>query len=320
MQNTEPQEFTSINRGFDATFKIGKLTLGLVVPLARYAHSPVPDITDHLARAKLAETLGFKALWLRDVPFDVPSFGDAGQLFDPFTYLGFLAGQTSEIALGVASIVLPLRHPAHVAKSAASVDVLSEGRLILGVASGDRPEEYPAMNKNFEQRGADFRASFDYIRAMQNSRPSFANSFGALQGHMDMLPRPTGTHIPMLVTGSSRQSPEWVAKNSDGWMTYPRGGIAQETILADWRAQVTQTEQAPKPVLQPLYIDLQDDPNAPAHLIHLGLSLGLNALTAYLKGLENLGVNHVALNLRFNTAEIDPTLERLARNVLPAFS
>ena len=68
-------------------------------------------------------------------------------------YLGLLAGLTERIALGVASIVLPLRHPAHVAKAAASVDVLSGGRLLLGVASGDRPEEYPALNLPFADRG-----------------------------------------------------------------------------------------------------------------------------------------------------------------------
>ncbi len=56
------------------------------------------------------EQLGFKALWIRDVPLHVPTFGDAGQTFDPFTYLGYLAALTNKIALGVASIALPL-HP-----------------------------------------------------------------------------------------------------------------------------------------------------------------------------------------------------------------
>ena len=135
-----------------------------VLPLEAYPHGPVPAMTRHLERVGLAESLGFSAIWLRDVPFNVPSFGDAGQLYDPFVYLGLLAGQTQRIALGVASIVLPLRHPAHVAKAAASADVLSGGRLILGVASGDRPEEYPALNLPFADRGERFRDSFDYIQ------------------------------------------------------------------------------------------------------------------------------------------------------------
>jgi len=143
-------QFSPMNQAYNAVFRPGCLSIGLVAPIESYASSPVPTMTRHLERVRLAEELGFGAVWLRDVPFNVPSFGDAGQIYDPFVYLGLLAGQTSRIALGVASIILPLRHPAHVAKAAASIDMLSGGRLLLGVASGDRPEEYPAMNMSFE--------------------------------------------------------------------------------------------------------------------------------------------------------------------------
>ena len=129
----EVQTFGRINAGYDAVFEPGRLSLGLVVPIETYPNGPVPTMEQHIERAQLAETLGFSAVWLRDVPFNVPSFGDAGQIFDPFVYLGALASQTSSIALGVASIVLPLRHPAHVAKAAATADVLSNGRVILGI-------------------------------------------------------------------------------------------------------------------------------------------------------------------------------------------
>jgi luciferase-type oxidoreductase len=291
-----------------------------VVPITAYPDSPVPDMTGHLARVRLVEALGFRAVWLRDVPFDVPSFGDAGQLYDPFTYLGYLAGQTSDIALGVASVVLPLRHPAHVAKAAASVDQLSGGRLILGVASGDRPEEYPAMAADFEGRGAAFRAAFDYIRAMGTPAPRIDNPFGRIDGDMEMWPKPHGARLPLLVTGSSRQSPDWIAQNGDGWMTYPRSGQAQDRVLQDWRARLDALGQPPKPVLQPLYIDLTDNPDDGPDPIHLGFRAGRRWLTAYLEQLEEIGVNHVALNLRFNRAPIDETLDRLARDVLPQFS
>jgi luciferase-type oxidoreductase len=157
---------------------------------------------------RVAEDLGIAAVWLRDVQFNVPPFGDAGQVFDPFVYLGLLAGQTSRIALGVASVILPLRHPAHVAKAAASVDVLSGGRVLLGVASGDRPEEYPAMNMSFEDRGDRFRDSFDYIRSMAESFAAFETAQGVSYGAMDILPKPTGGKLPLLVTGGSRQHPD----------------------------------------------------------------------------------------------------------------
>lgn len=64
-----------------------------------------------LERARLADERGFVALWLRDVPVHDPSFGDLGQVFDPFPYLGYLAAATTHVALGTAAIALPLRHP-----------------------------------------------------------------------------------------------------------------------------------------------------------------------------------------------------------------
>jgi alkanesulfonate monooxygenase SsuD/methylene tetrahydromethanopterin reductase-like flavin-dependent oxidoreductase (luciferase family) len=60
-----------------------------------------------------------------------------GQVYDPWVYLGWIAAQTSEIALATGALVLTLRHPLHTAKGAASVDRLSANRLVLGVASGD---------------------------------------------------------------------------------------------------------------------------------------------------------------------------------------
>ena len=204
------KNFESINKAYNSVFKPNQLSIGIVVPIENYAHGTVPTMIDHVKRVQWIEKLGFKALWIRDVPFHVPSFGDAGQTFDPFTYLGYLAGQTSEIALGISSIVLPLHHPVHVAKSAATIDQLSGGRLIMGVASGDRPTEYPAMNIEFEKRTELFREAFAYIRKAQESFPILQSKhFGNLTGQIDVLPKATAHKIPMLITGHSRQSIEW---------------------------------------------------------------------------------------------------------------
>ena len=190
-EDISASDFPAINRGYNGVFKPKQMSIGLVAPLENYEQNPVPTMEHHLERVQLAEQLGFSAVWLRDVPFNVPTFGDAGQLFDPFVYLGYLAGQTKTIALGVAIIVLPLRHPAHVAKAAASADVLSGGRLILGVASGDRPQEYPALDLPFENRGERFRASYEYLRQMEKPFPVHQNAhYGSLDGSMDLLPKP----------------------------------------------------------------------------------------------------------------------------------
>ncbi|MEM7139498.1 MAG: TIGR03571 family LLM class oxidoreductase [Actinomycetota bacterium] len=314
----DPSAFAPINRAYGDVFRPGELTLGLVVPIEEYASSRAPSMRRHLERVQLAESLGFCAVWLRDVPFDVPSFGDTGQVFDPFVYLGMLAASTDDIALGVSSIVLPLRHPAHVAKAAASADVLSDGRLLLGVASGDRPDEYPAMGVAPDERGARFRAAYDYLRAVETERPAFDNPFGSVRGGIDLLPKPTAGRIPMLITGSSSQDERWVATHGDGWMTYPRPGASQAAQIERYRTLVAEEGRFDKPVLQPLYIDLVDHPmpHGPEP-IHLGLRLDISQLQAYLEQAREAGVNHLALNLRFNEADVETTLRRLADEVLP---
>ena len=117
----------------------------------------VPDIEHHAKLAQLADSLGFRSLWVRDVPVYDPAFGDAAQVFEVFSYLGYLAGITRNILLGTAAVVLPLREPLLTLKSATTIQELSGGRLLLGVASGDRPVEYPLFGRDFESRGASFR-------------------------------------------------------------------------------------------------------------------------------------------------------------------
>ncbi|MEO0575311.1 MAG: LLM class oxidoreductase [Pseudomonadota bacterium] len=318
--NTAPlQSFRPMNTAYNAVFTPGQLSIGLVVPIETYASSAVPQLRDHIERVQLAESLGFSAVWLRDVPFNVPSFGDAGQVFDPFVYLGALAMQTTDIALGVASVILPLRHPAHVAKAAATADVLSHGRLLLGIASGDRPEEYPALGIDFEDRRRLFRESYDYIREMADSSPQFSSSYGRVGNGIDMLPKPRAQHLPLLITGSSQQSNEWIAVNADGWMTYPRPASVQRAMISDYRERIAVACSHDKPVMEPLYIDLASDPDTPPTPIHLGLRLGAHALRAYLHARKAIGVNHIALNLRFNQTDTPATLAALSEHIIPYF-
>ena len=313
-------QFEQISKGYNVVFKENELSIGLVIPVEHYPNSPVPTMSNHIERVRLIEKMGFKSIWLRDIPFNVPSFGDAGQLFDPFTYLGFLAGQTSEIALGIASIALPLHHPVHVAKSAATIDHLSNGRLILGVASGDRPNEYPSMGFPFEKRGEMFREAFGLIRTGQESFPKYhSEHFGSMDGTVDILPKPVSKRIPMLITGYSQQSMEWNAQHADGWMSYPKDLYNQKLTISQWRKLIEQSGNHNRPFMQPLYVQLQEDDDFKPQPIQLGLRVGINYLVDHLYKLRDIGVNHVAINLRFNNLDMNKTLDLLAQNVLPNF-
>ena len=227
------------SRAFQSMFAPGRLTFGVFFPIEAFSGDR-PTMVDQVSLARRAEELGFAALWFRDVPLRDPSFGDVGQIFDPWVYLGFIAAQTQRIALATGSIVLPLRHPLHTAKAAASVDQLSGGRLLLGIASGDRPVEFPAFGVDVEQRGELFRENVRVIRhAFERSFEPVSSPYGTLAG-TDLVPKPV-RRIPLLVTGSSRQSLEWIAQSSDGWITYPRPALQQARLAHQWHEMV-QTE------------------------------------------------------------------------------
>lgn len=304
------------HKGYSRMFQENNLTLGLFFPLESYEGSiPEMDMEKQLKRAKRAEQLNFASLFVRDVPLHDPYFGDVGQMYDPWVFLGYLAAHTKDIALGTASIILTLRHPLHVAKAAASVDKLSGERLVLGVATGDRPVEFPAFSVDPESRGTLFQEAVAIMKkvwkenfpAIQSPRVDLRNG--------DMLPKPRLADIPLLVTGHSSQSPEWIAQNSDGWLYYPRNVNFQRTLISNWRSLTDQF----KPFSQSLYIDLTEDPNHAPIPIHLGFRIGRNPLIEYIHSLKQAGVNHVIINLKYGHRPVDEVIEELGEEVVPHF-
>ena len=306
-----------IQTGFDRMFQPNQLTVGVFFPIEAY-RSSIPTMQHQVKLAQRAEALGYAALWVRDVPLYDPTFGDVGQIFDPWVYLGYMAAQTDRIALATGSIIFSQRHPLHLAKSAASVDQLSDVRLVMGVASGDRPVEFPAFGVDFEARGDRFRQTFaDFRQALAAEFPVMRSSLTQLEG-ADLLPKPVNGSIPLLVTGHSRQTPEWIAEQADGWLYYPRHPQMQARMIQDWRTLVNRVAPGRfKPYAQSLYVDLADDPTAAATPIHLGYKLGRDRLLDLLQHLRAIGVNHVGLNLKYGERPAGDVLEEIGREVLP---
>ncbi len=297
-------------------FQENKLTLGLFFPIESYQGSvPEMNIEKQMKLAKRAEELNFAALFVRDVPLYDPNFGDVGQMYDPFTYLGYVAAHTDKIALGTASIILSLRHPLHVAKAAASVDKLSGERLVLGVATGDRPIEFPAFSVNPQNRSQYFQEAISVMRTVWEEQFPRVESIRTNLMNGDVLPKPSLSSIPVMVTGHSSQSPEWIAENSDGWIYYPRNINFQEALIKDWRSYTKEF----KPFMQSLYIDLAEDPNHIPIPIHLGFRIGRNFLIEFLHALQNVGVNHIIINLKYGRRPVEEVIEELGEEVLPHF-
>jgi luciferase-type oxidoreductase len=303
--------------GFRRMFAPGRLTLGVFFPIESY-EGDQPRMKHQEARAQRAEALGYSALWFRDVPLRDPYFGDVGQCYHPWVYMGWIAAHTRSVALATGSVVLPLRHPVHTAKAAASLDRLTNARLVMGVASGDRQVEFPAFNVPYENRGELFRENFGVVRqVLQESFPRIASRYGRLEGNADLVPKPVGW-LPMLVTGYSRQSIDWIAENADGWITYPRALAQQAEIAERWRSAVAAAAQdAFKPLAQSLYIDLTDGADQQPSPIHLGFRSGRKFLLRFLEALRSAGIHHVILNFKYSKRDAGEVLEEVGTEILP---
>lgn len=319
----EQPSYTSIAKhsAMKDVFRSNRLTLGILFPIESY-QGDLPQMTGQEALAQRAEKLGFSALWFRDVPLRVPSFGDAGQVYDPFVYMSWIAAHTKTIKLGTAATILPLRHPLHTAKMAASIDQLSNGRVLLGVASGDRAQEYPAFGKDAETRGGAFRDSFEIIQSvLRNQFPTYnSEHFGNLAGQGDILPKPAQANMPMIAVGSSQQPLEWIAKHADAWLMYPRPLQIQQQIVAAWVGQLQSADRSGTPFGQSLYIDLAEHPSEPPRPIHLGFRSGRNHLVEHLHALAQIGVSHVILNLKYAGRPAGEIVEEVGEFVIPQLS
>jgi len=306
---------TSIDR---QVFAEGRLSIGLTLPLLR-AGQIVADFREQVELAALADALGFRALWVRDVPLNSADYPDPVGHLDPWVLLGALASHTTRIALASGAIVLTLRHPLHIAKGAGSVQTLSNGRFMLGLGSGDRPPEYAAFGHDAEERRELYRAHWDTLAAalgevphvMPDRRPEGAPEFM-------LLPQPP-LPVPMLAVGSGGQSVDWIARRSIGWMTYHRDPDTQRARHSMWRAAV---DRLPAPAFRAfgvaMRLDLRDDPHEPAASLPLGYRAGRHALIAALDDMRDSGTHHVTLNLT-SQRPVREVMEELAADVLPHF-
>lgn len=205
----DPPHVASIAQhpGYSSVFQPERLTFGLIAPLEAYPNALWPTLERDGDAAELVDGTDFAAVWLRDVPFYDPGFGDTGQVVDAMVYAGWLAARMRRVAIGTAGIVSPLRDPLAVAKQAASVDRLSGGRFILGLASGDRPSEFAAFGSDIGDRVERYRDALGVIRAAtEQSFPRHRSlHYGVMDGSLDMLPKPVAPRLPVVAIGRAGQ-------------------------------------------------------------------------------------------------------------------
>ncbi|TML65594.1 MAG: LLM class flavin-dependent oxidoreductase [Actinobacteria bacterium] len=175
-----------------------------------------------LSYARRAEALGFESVWLADHLFlGIEKYGGRGQYdaFDPVAALGALARATARVRLGTLVLCAQLRPPALLAKALATIDVLSNGRLIAGMGAGWYAPEYEAAGIPFEKLGTRLE---QLVEAIQILRGMFAGTPFTFEGQHYAtvsargLPRPVH-EPPIWVGGAGDRLIEVAARHADGW-------------------------------------------------------------------------------------------------------
>jgi probable F420-dependent oxidoreductase len=177
------------------------------------------------AWARRAEELGFDSVWLSDHFFYTFARygGDPAPIpaIEPLTALAGLAAITSRVRLGTLVLCAPFRHPALLAKMAATIDRLSGGRLDLGLGTGWFQEEFDAFGFRFGSIGERFAALEDTlaaVSALQSGEPATYVGSSVVLRDARMLPAPVNGRVPVWVGGKGGpRLLRLIAKYADGW-------------------------------------------------------------------------------------------------------
>ena len=191
---------------------------------------------DTLAQfGELAEELGYASLWtFQRLLAPADGGGDVvyHSVLDPLISLAYAAARTSRVRLGVAVVNLPFVSPAHLAKQASTLDVLSGGRLDLGLGIGWSPLEFAASNTTTARRAARTEEFVAALRALWSESPAkFEGEFYTIP-ESRMEPKPVQQPgPPILLGGAVPAALERAGRLADGWMS--RSGTVLATIAND---------------------------------------------------------------------------------------
>jgi|AP95_1055475.scaffolds.fasta_scaffold14694_3 probable F420-dependent oxidoreductase len=219
----------SVNFDKGITMKLGVIPINIGV-----------QADEMIQTAQLAESLGYESVWTFEhvvLPIDYESkypYNESGKLFappetnfiDPLIALTGIAAATKSIRLGTGVNILSQVNPLYLAKQAASLDLMSNGRFMLGVGIGWLREEFEALGVPFERRGARFD---DYCEAMRKvwsgdvvEHESEFISWHGFKSH----PLPVQNPLPIVMGGVKGKIWERIAKYGNGW--YAPGGDPAE--------------------------------------------------------------------------------------------
>ena len=188
------------------------------------------DVSSYIEISQMGEELGFDSVSVTDhvvmgknlhkYPFGKFPLPSEAPWYEPLSVLTMIASHTTKIKLATAILIAPLRNPALLAKTAASLDAISKGRLELGVGLGWQKEEFDTAGVNFEDRAEIFWETLDICKLLWQDSPT---SFKGKHFHFDDIwchPKPVqGQDLPLLFgLKMTHENAQRIAKVGHGWI------------------------------------------------------------------------------------------------------
>jgi len=270
-----------------------------------------PDTMRRTARR--AEELGYASLWTFQrvlYPADGELDPSYRAVHDPVVPLAHVAGHTDRISLGTATVCAPFTAPALLAKTLTSLDVLSGGRLTVGLGIGWLPQEYAAAGVPFQRRGARMEEYLRCLEALWTQDPvEFAGEFYTVpRSHMGPPPvqRP---HPPVLLGGAAAPALRRAGRLAQGWISSSRQdltriGACVETVR-DGAREAGRDPEAVRILVRGLVELLDDDPGEQRRPLQGTREQVLDDLAA----LRAQGVTEVFLDLNFSPRVGSPDVD-----------
>jgi probable F420-dependent oxidoreductase len=216
------------------------MKIGVVFPQTEIGSDPA-GVRDY---AQAVEGMGYTHILAYDhvlgaAPEGRPAmpYNDKTMFHEPFVLFGYLAGITKTVELATGVIILPQRQTALVAKQAIEVDILTGGRLRLGVGIGWNQVEYESLGENFKNRGRRIEEQVEVLRRL-TSEPlvEFRGRYHTID-RAGLNPLPARRPLPIWFGGSAEAAIQRIARIADGWMPNrkpPEGWAAVVSQVRTW--------------------------------------------------------------------------------------
>jgi probable F420-dependent oxidoreductase len=201
------------------------------------------------ATVRAVEAAGFDSVWagehviLPDPQVPPSPMAPQDPALDPLLALAWAAANSSTLRLATGIVILPQRNPVVRAKQVASLDVLSNGRVTLGIGVGYLEPEFRAIGADYENRGA---VTDEYLDAMHHlwydEHPEFHGRFADFAG-VDAYPRPVQRPVPIVIGGHTPRAYRRAVARGQGWYGFAMTPDRAATSLAGLRAAAAETER-----------------------------------------------------------------------------